>query len=146
MIPHGTYILALDGRQMLLFRNKGDVRQPVLATILHERAENHRSSVQGSDRPGRSFSSLGSRRSAMSGADLHEEAEKSFVARAAKNLEKAVHGKDARLIVLAAPSALGEIRKHIAAKLKDSIVAEIDRDVVNKPADDIVSVIDAFER
>ena len=61
------------------------------------------------------------------------------------DFEKEQLGDDAKLIVLADPSTLGEFRKHRSARLEDRIIAEIDKDVVNQPPDQIAKVITAFE-
>lgn len=144
-ITHGTLVMALDGRKMLLMRNAGDVPHPSLETIAEQEAENPRSSEQGSDRPGRSFSSSGPRRSAVGDTDWHEQAERRFATDAVETLSEVQAREDASVIVLAAPSVLGVFRKQCPKALGEHIVAEIDKDVVNLPNDDIVRVVEAHE-
>lgn len=144
-IAHGTLVMALDGRKMLLMRNAGDVPRPALQTIAQQEAENPRTGLQGSDKPGRSFSSASPRRSALGDTDWHEQSERRFAIDAVGALSEVQAKDDAPVIVLAAPSVLGVFRKHCGGALKDRIIAEIDKDVVNLPSDDIVKVVSAYE-
>ncbi|MGB3472448.1 MAG: host attachment family protein [Erythrobacter sp.] len=140
-IATGTLVLALDGSKMQLFRNQGDTRSPVLQLLASEKNENPRSSSQGSDRPGRSFSSASPRRSAMSETDLHEQAERDFARSAIKILDQYKSNAGAGVIVLAAPRVLGEFRECCPDRLKSEILAEIDKDVVNHTPEQIVSIV-----
>lgn len=103
-IATGTLVMALDGSKMQLFRNNGDTRKPVLQLLASQQNENPRSSSQGSDRPGRSFSSASPRRSAMSETDLHDQAEREFTRSASKILEEHQAQEGGDVILLAAPS------------------------------------------
>ena len=85
-IPTGTLVAAMDGRKMLLMRNEGDATKPRLETILQEEDRNPKTSLQGTDRPGRSFSSASPRRSAYSDTDWHDEAETAFIISATEKL------------------------------------------------------------
>ncbi|MBV7265500.1 baeRF12 domain-containing protein [Erythrobacter ani] len=144
-LKHGALVMAIDGRKMVLLRNQGDTRKPVLQTVLQEISENPRSGEQGSDRPGRTFSSASSRRSAMSETDWHEEAKKNFVRDALGVLAAYRKEQGSEMLVLAAPSVLGEFRKQCPDSLKPGIIAEIDKDVVNHRPEEIVAIIDAVE-
>ncbi len=144
-IAHGTLVMALDGGKMLLMRNTGDVPTPVLQTVEERATENPRTSLKGTDRPGRSFSRIGSRRSAVGDTDWHEEEERRFAIDAVQLLAEAQAKEGASVIVLAAPSVLGTFRKHCPHMLEQSIIAEIGKDVVNLAADDIVKVVTAYE-
>lgn len=144
-IPSNTWVLAMDGSKMLLLRNLGDTLKPVLGTVAQQEADNPRSGLQGTDRPGRAFSSASPRRSSLSETDWHDEAKKDFVQKAQKLLEVHHQEQGGDVIVLAAPSVLGDFRKHCPEKLKSAIVAEIAKDVVNHPPEKIVKIIDAVE-
>jgi protein required for attachment to host cells len=144
-IATGTLVMALDGSKMQLFRNSGDTRKPVLQLLASQQNENPRSSSQGSDRPGRSFSSASPRRSAMSETDPHDQAERDFTRSVSTILERHQAEEGGDVIILAAPSVLGEFRKCCPAKLKPAILAEIDKDVVNHTPGQIVSIISSAE-
>ncbi|HEU4652200.1 MAG TPA: host attachment protein, partial [Croceibacterium sp.] len=70
-IAHGTLVMAADGQKALLLRNEGDEKYAVLQTIAHDDTDAPPTRELGSDRPGRSFSSLGRRRSALDETDRH---------------------------------------------------------------------------
>lgn len=142
-IAHGTLVLAADGEKMLLFRNEGDEKYPVLETLAHEQGDNPPSRDQGADAPGRSFQSAGDRRSALGGADLHSQAEEHFAAHAAAELARAASRSDGDIVVIAAPRALGELRRHWSPEIRKRIVAEIDKDVAHQATDDVVRAIEA---
>lgn len=145
-IPHKTWVLAMDGSKMMLLQNRGDTIRPKLETVAQQEADNPRSAFQGTDRPGRSFSSASPRRSSMQETDLHEEAKRDFAQETVRLLDahQKEHGGD--VIVLAAPSILGDFRKHCPDQLRPAIMAEIGKDVVNHPPEKIVAIIDAVER
>lgn len=144
-IAHGTLVMALDGRKLLLMRNAGDVPKPSLQTIVEQTAENPRAAVQGTDRPGRSFASTGARRSSVGDTDWQEEGERRFAIDAVEMLSEAQAKENAPVILLAAPAVLGTFRRHCPAALGKNIIAEIDKDVVNLTTDDIVKVVTAYE-
>lgn len=144
-IATGTLVMAMDGSKAHLFKNTGDTQKPLLEPISSHQAANPRSSEQGTDRPGRSFSSGSPRRSAMGETDLHDLAETDFVREASQLLDKAQQEHDRGVILLAAPTVLGEFRKCCPERLRPSILAEIGKDVVNHAPDKIVSIIDAVD-
>ena len=88
-----------------------------------------------SDRPGRSFSSAGPRRSSIEPHSDPQNMEKhKFVKELVEYLDAAaLNGKFDDLFLVAAPRTLGEIRKlsngHIAARLR----AELGKDLTNVP-------------
>lgn len=144
-IARGTLVMAMDGNKMLLMRNQGDARKPVLQTVIKEEADNPRSGLQGTDRPGRSFSSATPRRSALDETDWQDEAKRDFARNALRRLQRYHQEEGGDVIVLAAPAVLGDFRKQCPEQLKAVILAEIDKDVVNHPVDEIAAIIDAVE-
>ena len=87
------------------------------------------------DRPGRSFSSVGHGRSAIEpSSDPVQVRERRFVEHVAQVLERR-HQEKAfdRLIVAAAPTALGDLRPAFSKSLRDVITAEIPKDLTNLP-------------
>ena len=82
-LPNNTLVLVADGRKMLFLRNHGNAAQIDLRVEAHREQDNPPSHDQGSDAPGRSFASIGSRRSAMEETDFHQIAEDRFAAEAA---------------------------------------------------------------
>ena len=145
-LEHGTLVLVMDGAKMLLFSNEGDTKYPVLETLAYEEGERLPSHEQGRDRPGRSFSSTESRRSAYSETDWHDEGEKAFLRDALRSVEASVSQTDGAVMVIATPAALGEIRQHYSPALAKRICAEIDKDVAHGSTDAILAVIAAYDQ
>ena len=54
-VAHGMLVMVADGEKLLLFRNEGDEKYPVLNTVLHEERSSAATHELGSDRPRRSF-------------------------------------------------------------------------------------------
>jgi protein required for attachment to host cells len=90
-----------------------------------------------SDRPGRSFSSAGTGRSAMAyPTDPVQHREAAFMAEMADMLEAALQeGAYDELILAAAPRALGDLRKALPASVQKCVTAELDKDLTNIPSD-----------
>ncbi|MBK2451821.1 host attachment protein, partial [Escherichia coli] len=72
LIPNDTFIVVADGRKMLFFRNDGDAQHPNLVVERKREQDNPSDGDQGTDRPGRSFSSVGPGRSAYEETDFHQ--------------------------------------------------------------------------
>ena len=144
-IATGTLILAVDGRKMLILRNDGDAEYPVLTTVEHEEADNPPSRERGTDAPGRAFSSVDGRRSAMSETDWHDQAEARFAAQAAEKLERMADAQSCALVVVAPPRVLGELRKHYGAAIRRHLAAEVGKDMTGHTTDDIGKALAAYE-
>lgn len=140
-LTHGTLVLVADGGKMLLFRNEGDERFLVLETLDRLELENAPARDQGSDRPGRTYSSTDDRRSSYSETDWHRQAESRFAEEVARRLLAAASGNDGDILLMAAPRFLGELRGRLADSLAGRVVAEIPRDLVHGTTDDIASAI-----
>ncbi|WP_163365778.1 baeRF12 domain-containing protein, partial [Enterobacter asburiae] len=66
---HNAYVLVCDGRKALFLRNEGDAQYLNLKTEQVFEHDNPPTREQGSDKPGRSYASVGERRSAMEQTD-----------------------------------------------------------------------------
>lgn len=144
-IAHGTIVLAADGHKILLFRNEGDEKYPVLETLVHDVNQTPPARALGSDRPGRTHQSLGSGRSSYDETDGHLQSEERFARRAASLLADAAAGPNADIVILAPPRFLGWLRENLAAPLRRRAVAEIARDVAHQETDAILAVVGAYE-
>ena len=58
-LPHDAFVFVGDGRKALLLRNEGDEKFPNLKTERVFTDVNPPTHEQGTDKPGRSFSSVG---------------------------------------------------------------------------------------
>jgi protein required for attachment to host cells len=142
-IAHGTLVMVVDGEKLLLFRNEGDEKYPVLESIAHEEHPAPATHAQGSDSPGRTAASVGSRRSGYGDTDWHGRDEERFAVHAAEVLEKAALQADVGIVVLAPPRTLGVLRKHWGRRTRAWLVAEIDKDFTHRMSDDVVEAIAA---
>lgn len=141
-IENGVLVLVADGAKLLVFRNDGDSKYPVLTTLLHEEADNPSSREQGTDAPGRVRSSSGVRGSSYGETDWHEQAEADFARHAADVLDGLARAqRDAPIVVVAPPRTLGELRKRYGDQTGKRIIGEIAKDLAGHMTDDIVEVI-----
>lgn len=137
-IPRDALVFVGDGAKALFLRNKGDAElvNLVVERILEQ--ENPATRDQGTDRPGRSFASAGTHRSAMEQTDWHQLAEDRFVGEVADALYKQAHaGRFDKLIVVAPPKVLGGLRKAFHKEVADRIAAEVPKDLTKHPLHDI---------
>ena len=141
-IDHDAMVLVADGRKMLFFRNKGDRMAPNLEAETVKLQDNPYDRDQASHAPGRSINSVGSSRSAMEQTDFHELEETRFAAEAAELLKRrALSNEFEKLIVVAPPAALGEMRKHYHKEVQSHLVGEIAKDLANHPVPEIEKII-----
>ena len=68
-VPHDALIFVGDGTRAVFFRNRGSIQRPDLAVEAVLRQEDPPTREQGTDRPGRVHSSVGSQRSAVEDTD-----------------------------------------------------------------------------
>jgi protein required for attachment to host cells len=98
------------------------------------------------DRPGRGHSSGGSNRGAMEPrTDPVAYRETEFVKSLAAMLDRhQQQGDYDRLVIAAAPIALGDIRKAITAGVRKTIVAELDKDLTKLPTQQLDKHLDGI--
>ena len=143
-LTHGTWVLVADGAKALLLENIGDADLPVLDLRRLDAQDNPPTRDQGTARPGRASGTPGPRRSAVQDTDWHQLAEDRFAQDLAMMLRKrADAGRFDRLIVVAAPKVLGELRKSIHRVVADRIVADLALDLTNHPVDEMAALIAA---
>ena len=141
-IAHDTMILVADGRKMLFFRNEGEADLPTLALVSQAAQADQPTREQGSDAPGRSAGTHGASGSTMQQTDFHQQDENRFAAEAADMLKRAALAGDfRRLIVVAPPRTLGELRKHYHKEVESRIVGEVAKDLTNQPVDAIARAL-----
>ena len=145
-VEHGTLVMVADGAKLLLLRNQGDEKYAVLATVLHEEQDNPATREQGTDAPGRSFSSAGEGRSSYGETDWHQQAEDAFAHHAAEVLERAAsQHPEAGIVVIAAPRTLGHLRKAYGRATSERLIAELDKDLAGHTTDDVIAALAAHQ-
>ncbi|MEQ9662634.1 MAG: host attachment family protein [Parasphingopyxis sp.] len=146
-MPHDSFVVVADGRKMLFFRNDGDEEYPQLELASKRKQENPPNREQKANQAGRSFSSGAQMmRSKVQDTDFHQLAEDRFAAETADILyDKAHSGDFEKLIVVAPPRTLGELRKHYHKEVSDRLIGEIDKDLTGHTIVDIEKIIQATD-
>jgi protein required for attachment to host cells len=141
LIPHKALVVVADGGKFLLLRNVGDFRDPVLVFEGNGEKENPPTQMYGTDVPGRS-PSYGNARSAMEPTDFHQLEENRFAGDVAGLLERLADAGDfEKLIVVAPPRTLAELRKRFSRSLSNCVMAEVGKDLTNHPVAEIAAIL-----
>lgn len=133
-IDSGEWVIVCDGAKALFLQNAGDSKFPNLQTREVMEQEVPPTSELGSDKPGRSHSSVGSGRSAVEQTDFHTLQEDAFLRSIMIKLDAAAQaGQMKSIILVAPPRALGVLRQHYTHALKHAVRNEIQKDYVKMP-------------
>lgn len=147
-IPHNAMVVVADGRKMLLFRNQGDAQFPNLSIVAHDEKPVPAREDFATDEPG-TFHDMGAgmqQKSSYEETDFHQLEEDRFAADVAEMLRKrALRNEFDKLIVVAPPKALGELRKKYHKEVEARLIGEIAKDMTNRPTDEIEELIGKSE-
>lgn len=128
-----TWILVADGTQARLLYNDGPGRgiKPFFEEVLHGRNLPGREIM--SDRPGRTFDSFGQGRHAKEPpSDPREVEKRRFAHELAAMLDDALkRGKFDRLVLVAPPKALGQLRAELSKPVRARVSAELGKDLTH---------------
>ncbi|CAM5777044.1 host attachment protein [Labrys miyagiensis] len=145
IIPHDALVLVGDGRKALFLRNKGRAAHLRLEVEDVFQQDNPSTSEQGTDQPGRAVAGVGSGRSAMEETDWHRLAEERFAAEIADTLYRRIHaGHCDKLVVVAPPKVLGEMRKAFHKEVTARISAEVPKELTSHPVSEIEKILSAL--
>jgi protein required for attachment to host cells len=137
-VEHGDWVVVCDGAKALIMENVGNWLKPSLKTREVYNQPDPSTHELGSDAPGRSFSSVGSARSAIEQTDWHDEAERAFLEQLADRLHAVVvAGQVKGLVIVAAPRALGVLRQAYSPHVKAVLRGEVHKDFVKLPVHEI---------
>lgn len=135
LIPTNAMIAVTDGARFILYRNTGPAAAPRLERVDALEQVLPSSAELGDSAPGRSYQSMGGRRSSYETPDLHDMAEARFAAEIAARISDLVEGGEPVLLI-AAPRTLGHMRKVMPAAVRKRLLGELDADYTkNTPAD-----------
>jgi protein required for attachment to host cells len=134
MKPTTTWILIADGGRARLFANHGPGKgiEPLDATFKADHRSTHE--IVG-DRLGRTYESKGDARHAIAAqTDPHRELKRKFAEHLAEVLDqqKKAHAFD-RLIIVAPPVVLGDLRDALTAPVRGVIHGELHKDLTKTP-------------
>ena len=145
LVRKDSKVIAVDGSRMAMFKNVGEAFAPVLELIEEHKNPSLRTSELGTDRPGRSFQSKSPSRGAHELTDLQQQEEDRFVTDVAQRIEQIVSDTKAGIILVAAPRALGVIRKHMNTETSARVLAEIAKDFGPDEAEPLAKMLAKHE-
>ena len=139
--PEG-WVLVCDGRRALFLQNTADRERPNLVVRRQEEAGKiARTHELGTDQPGRQQNRVGPT-SAVEQTDWHQRAEQGFAHETADQINTMVREHEIRrLVVVAPPETLAELRKRFSDETRAVISAELDKDLTKHPVDRIEEVL-----
>lgn len=147
MKPTVTWIVIADGDQAKVFEHEGPGKGlRAVKDMLFEQEHLKARDIM-ADKPGRSFSSAGpgSRSSLEYSSDPVEVRERKFVEKLADALNtKQAEGKFDRLVIAAAPTALGDLRPALSDNVRETILAEMPKDLTNVPTPKLAAHFDGL--
>jgi protein required for attachment to host cells len=145
MRPTKTWILIADGARARVLENDGPGRGVIAVDRLVLQGDHSATHDIVDDREGRTYSSHGPGRSAIDArTDPHRELKRTFAHHLADVL---AHELDAgayeRLVIVAAPATLGDLRKAISPKVSAKVTGEIPKDLTKTPNREVAHFLEA---
>jgi protein required for attachment to host cells len=134
-----TWVLIADAARARVFETRGKGTGLAVVPDMSLDADLAPSHELGTDRPGRSFDSVGSGRHAMeSPSDLHREQKRQFARRIADALDQRLATKAFdRLVLVAPPVTMGDLRAVLSDKTRAAVTAEAVADLTNTPVSEL---------
>jgi protein required for attachment to host cells len=143
-LEHGAWVFVGDGQKALFLINEGDEKFPNLRRLAVEEHKDPPSREQGSDAPGRAYSSVGEIRSAVGETDWHELEKERFAASIADRINKvALSGAFNQLVIVAPPKILGDLPRKFTKETKTKIIAEVPKDLTHHTIPEIERLLTA---
>ena len=135
MKPVRTWVLIADGGHAKVLETQGAGSGLEAQADMVMSADLPRTHDILTDRAGRSFESQGHTRHAKAiPTDPHRELKRAFAKKIGKVLEsKLAEGRFDRLVVIAPPSALGDLREALPKKVRAKVAGEVAQDLVKTP-------------
>jgi protein required for attachment to host cells len=131
MLPKGTTVAVADGEKLNLFRNAGDEAELQLVSVSHGDIDSD---------PGTSTG----RKSSAANPDHGQAGEDQFSTGIVQYLnQQALAGKIENVVIIAAPRALGEMRKHYHKALSAILLSEIAKDLTGHSVADVEKAVAA---
>lgn len=144
VLTNGTWVLLADGEKALFLRNSVDAITPALDVVRKDEQENPSDYAQSANRPGRAQDTGMGQMSAMDDTDWHELAKERFAHELADILYKYAHkGAFDRIVLVAPPQVLGDLRQKLHKAVREKVVDEIDKDLSNHPLDKVETMLKA---
>ncbi|KIN77038.1 host attachment family protein [Sulfitobacter mediterraneus] len=141
-IDNGTWVLIADGEKALFLENKTDGQDPFFEVFREEEQDNPPNREQAANRPGRFNDGPSVHRSAVADTDWHELAKDRFAHDLADILYKQAHkGRFSKLVIVAPPNTLGELRQELHQEVTQKVIGEVPKTLTNHPIDEIEKIV-----
>lgn len=142
-IAKDTLVLVTDGRKLLFLRNQGDGEYMNLVVEKASERDDKPDRELSTDEPGSVFQSGSPGRSSYEETDFHQLEEDRWVHDAADKVNsRALKNDFDKLVIIAPPKALGELRKKLHKETEKRTILEIDKEMTNQPLKEIEELID----
>ena len=141
-----TWVLIADGARARILENHGPEHGMAAVDGMEFTGDHSATHDLVTDRQGRSFSSQGPGRSAIEArTDPHRDLKTKFAHRLADVLASELEqDRYHRLIIVAAPATLGDLRHAISDKVRATIVGEVAHDLTKTPNNEVSGHIKAM--
>jgi protein required for attachment to host cells len=141
-LEHDIWVVVADGEKALFLRNEGDAKYPNLEVFREIHEENPATHEQGTDAPGRYHDGPNVNRSAVQETDWHRLEKERFAKDIADRLYKMAHRGDfERLVIVAPPLVLGEMRKELHKEVDAKVSAEVAKTLTNHTVEEIERIL-----
>ncbi|WP_323802741.1 host attachment family protein [Sulfitobacter litoralis] len=141
-IENGTWVLIADGEKALFMVNETDGEDPFFQVFREEEQENPPNRDQAANRRGRFNDGPSVHRSAVDDTDWHQLSKDRFAAELAEFLYKQAHkGKFDKIVLVAPPNTLGELRREMHQEVANKVVGEIPKTLTNHPIEEIENIV-----
>ena len=141
-LDNGTWVLIADGEKALFLENKTDGQDPFFEVFREEEQDNPPNREQAANRPGRFNDGPSVHRSAVADTDWHELAKDRFAHDLADILYKQAHkGRFSKLVIVAPPNTLGELRQELHQEVTQKVIGEVPKTLTNHPIDEIEKIV-----
>ncbi|GFE63914.1 host attachment family protein [Litoreibacter roseus] len=141
-LTNGAWVLIADGEKALFLENQTDGEDPFLEVVREKSQDNPSDGEQSANRPGRMADNGPGQRSALDDTDWHELAKERFADDLAEMLYKYAHdGKFEKLVLVASPNILGELRAKMHQVVTDKVIGEIPKTLTNHPVPEIEDIV-----
>ena len=137
LLPHGTVFAIVDGEKFELYRNTGIEAEPRLEAVPVPELEvtNFSAGVYDHDRVSRFTPPAPKNRVARLDEAAHVAAVADWL-----NSQILAHRID-KLVIVADPRSLGEMRRHFHKEVERVLVAEVPKNLTGRPTAEIVRVL-----
>lgn len=146
MKPVRTWVLIADGARARVLANDGPGRSLHALDGMTFQGDHAATHEIVDDREGRAFASVGTARSALEPqTDPHRLLKRRFAEALAHMLADGLSRKSyERLVIVAAPAALGDLRDCLSHEVRDKVIGEIAQDLTKLPNADVPRHIESL--